>query len=236
MANNILPVSHEGAVRAMVRDKFPNGDIQRTTYRYTHKLTANNATRNFDLVNGNGTRQPGERYINSNDTVVLFALKVGIAKVDDALHGNINNAITYTYPDPLIFSEVGTPPEQPEAAALMAVYNGDLQLKIDTDILLESYKLYRHYQAPVTQKNSVEVPSYNTETSGYVDLVHPQILPGDRTLELIFAPGSGADLTHIGGKSGTSNFLVIEFDAYVVKGGASRVTVLNQHNHQNTRN
>lgn len=227
---SVLPYSLAGSVFAQIKAKHPNADIQETTYRYYHKLTATSLPFNLNLVTGTGSLQPGEHFISTNDGAVLYRGSIALVKVDTKSKGNINNYPSYCYPDLSVFDGAAdvtqTPATQTEAGCLESIYNGGhIQLKANSTILLDRLSTERFRSVPITQSAAgTEHASYNGETPQMVAFVQPQILTGKDTLEVIVSHGSGADLSQIGGGPDDENYLVITFDAFVLKNYAQSVT------------
>ncbi|MGH1339285.1 MAG: hypothetical protein ACRBFS_24415 [Aureispira sp.] len=227
-----LPITRAGSVYAQVKAKFPNADIQETSYRYYYKLTPTSLPFNLNLTAGTGQHQPGENYISLNDGTVLYAMAMALVKVNTKALGNVNNYASYSYPDLEIFNGPAVSPpggglDSPtEAECLESIYHGgNIQLKANSTILLDYLSTKRFRRVPIVQSDPGALQaSYNQETPQMVDIIQPQVLTGKDTLELIISPGSGADLSQIGGVVDTENYLVIDFDAFVLKNYATSVT------------
>jgi hypothetical protein len=87
--------------------------------------------------------------------------------------------ISQTYPDPSIFTT--------GAAALRAVYNGDLRLAVNNNVLLTAWPLDRHYLAPQTQTQAgppAVINQKDMSTDGIIPCEPNIVLVGTKNNEL----------------------------------------------------
>ncbi len=225
----VLPITVEQSVFAKARAIYgPKAQIQETDIRVESVLGASKVSTTFNL-NGDGINQrPTEQFIGRNDLVILYALMVGIQKVETAgglALGNGGNYQTYTYPDLSVFNTAAVAPAVSEAAALMAIYNGAISMRANTYELLNKERLNRFYRAPETQFNLANSTQAQMSDNRFVHIAQPAILSGRDTNVLEFEQAQGADTTLIGGDTTKAeNVLVFHFKAVTIRNGAQPTT------------
>lgn len=221
--STVLPITVEGSVLAKARRIYGSkAQIQETDIIVEHELSASDVSHEFNL-NGDGVNQKkGQMFIGRNDLVILYALMVGVKKLNTALNGNSGNYKTYTYPDKNIFSNAGVPPQLPESGALMAVWNGTFGMKANTYELLNEESLTRFYRAPETQDSATTEAQLDGQR--FIHIAQPAILSGRDTNTLNFVQAAGADTELIAGATDTQNVLVFHFKALVIRNGAQAAT------------
>lgn len=215
----VLPITVEGSVLAKARRIYgQSAQIQETDIVVEHVLTASNVSHTFNL-NGDGINQrPNELFIGRNDLQIIYALMVGVKKINTALDGNSGNYPVYTYPDLTVFNDAAAGTSVSEAAALMAIWNGTIGMKANTYELLNKERLNRFYNAPETQVSATT--QAQLQPSRFVHISQPAILSGRDTNTLEFVAAQGADTAKIGGAAGTQNVLVFHFKSLVIRNGA----------------
>lgn len=125
------------------------------------------------------------------DAFVISGIKIGIAAPDDA--SDQNNTFTIdTYPNPVKYGTAN-------ALALNALYNANLQIAVNNDIILPKWDLWRHYNAPETQQTApLGAGSPMDQDRGAFDGFYPMepnvVLIGQKnTTFQIFFKGNGLE-------------------------------------------
>lgn len=224
--DQILPITRvQGIIQKMRQIFGKNAQLQQTSLRFEHVLTANNVAKKFNFTGNNQNNRPNEIFLGQNDAVVLYAQRIGVQKVNNAggfTAAASGNSPVYTYPDKTIFNDAAVAPNVSEADALMAIWNGTTSLKTNTIELQNVQELSRFYRANQTQVTAATQAQLNA--LGFVDIDMPPIISGRDTTILDFVPAVGADLALIGGAANTTNVLVIQYEAIVARNAAQPAT------------
>lgn len=223
--DQILPITRvQGYITKMRQIFGSNAQLQQSTLRFEHVLTPNNVAKKFNFTGNNQNNRPNEIFLGQNDAAVLYAQRIGVQKVDNstATAASSGNSPVYTYPDKFIFDDPAAGVNVSEADALMAIWNGTTSLKTNTIELQNVQELSRFYRANQTQASATTQSQLNM--LGFVDIDMPPIISGRDTTILDFVPAVGADLALIGGATGTTNILVIQYEIIVARNAAQPAT------------
>lgn len=219
----VLPVNEAGEILTKLRIMFGDkAQIQESDVRLEHVLTAASVANTFNMQGDGRDRRDLEVYINRNDLVVLYELKVAVNKTVDALDGNNGNSVDFTYNDLDEFPDPAAGTSQSEANALQAIWAGTMSIKSGTYEVLNRLILRRFRIVNQTQQSGTT--QAELKESGFVKFNQPYILSGRDNNELVFAPAAGADTALIGGAAGTTNILVLHFKSFTVRNGAQPLT------------
>lgn len=228
----VLPVNEAGEILTKLRLMFGvKAQIQESDVRLESLLTASSVQHVYNMQ-GDGTAQRElEVFINRNDLVVFYELKVAVNKIVDTVDGNNGNSIDYTYNDLTAFPGPAVGTSQTEAGCLQAIWAGTISIKSNTYEVLNKMVLRRFRVVNQTQL-SVTTQAQLDE-SGFVKINQPYILSGRDNNEMAFAPAQGADVSQIGGAAGTTNNLVFHAKTFSVRNGAQALTNTEMKDYQN---
>lgn len=172
---------------------------------------------NFQVLINDGAANANERRLALTDAFTVTSLSVLIYK--QASGGAISAGTLDTFPNPLTYSNAG------EAAALQAIYNGYLSVRVNSVVYIDSLDVYRFYRAGTAQKG-VET---TTSPSVYVaneydrgDYPFYSLTPGIR---LSGATKNEISLTlpesvAMAGAGGTTNRVVCYLRGFLEQNGA----------------
>jgi hypothetical protein len=135
---------YDNAVR-LLRQAFPNQDVSRFkttqgTLRLELALSTALTNYQFQILNQTtGAQFNTEIRLNLQDSFVISSMGIFIAKPSGSTDTTFEldtyaNATKYT-----------------NAAAMNAIYNGQLQCKINNDVVIPAWDLQRHFYRPQTQ-------------------------------------------------------------------------------------
>lgn len=134
--------------KQLLQNAFPGQSIAafKMTQSYLRlelALAANQTNYNFQILNQTtGSQFNTEKRLNLQDSFVIAELAVLIAKPSSSTDSNFEldtyaNTVKYT-----------------NAGAMNALYNGELQAKINNDVVLPGWDLQRHFYRPQTQQTA----------------------------------------------------------------------------------
>lgn len=122
------------------------GAIVTQSYLRLEKPLGTQQTVSFDVLNnvGTSTPNPTERRLAITDNFLVTEMSIFIFKVTTA--AVTQTGILDTWPNALTYTGSG------EAANLMNLYNGYLNIKINSTTFIESLDLYRFYRVGTAQQ------------------------------------------------------------------------------------
>lgn len=110
--------------------------------------TINNV--NFDVLVNQGSSNTTERRLQLTDTFTITDMAIFIYKAGSTTSPSSTDrakAALRSWPNPQVFTGTG------EAANLMNVYNGYMQLRVNTEVLIDSLDIMEFYRVHTSQKN-----------------------------------------------------------------------------------
>lgn len=120
------------------------GVVTTQSYLRLEQVLGTNGTINFQVLLNDGSANANERRLNISDAFTVTALSVLIYKITTG--AAISRATLDTFPNPLTYSGAG------EAAALQAIYNGYLTVRVNSTVYIDSLDCYRFYRAGTAQR------------------------------------------------------------------------------------
>ena len=171
---------------------------------------------NFDVLLNQGAANANEKRLAITDAFTITSLAIAIYKIPSG--GNISSGQLDTYPNPLTYVGAG------EAAALQAIYNGYLTVRVNSTIYIDSLDAYRFYRVGVAQAGVLSAvgSAYNASSFERGDYPFYALTPGirlsgstknDISLSL---PESVA----LAGTAGSTNRIVCYFRGFLEQNGA----------------
>lgn len=103
----------------------------------------------------NPTLFPTEKRLNLQDSFVISSIGIFLAAPTGATDGAF---IPMSYPNPLTFTTT-------TARDAQTIYNGSLEIKVNNNVLVPDWDVWRHYDRPQTQSVAV-APAAADEISG----------------------------------------------------------------------
>jgi len=171
---------------------------------------------NFDVLLNQGAANANEKRLAITDAFTITSLAIAIYKIPSG--GNISSAQLDTYPNPLTYVGAG------EAAALQAIYNGFLTVRVNSTIYIDSLDAYRFYRVGVAQAGVLSAvgSAYNASSYERGDYPFYALTPGIR---LSGATKNDISLTlpqsvAMGGTAGSTNRIVCYFRGFLEQNGA----------------
>lgn len=104
---------------------------------------------NFNVLQNQGTANVTEKRLAITDTFTITSLSVMIFKAGagtTATQVEISQSLLQLWANPQVFTGVG------EAAALRALYNGNMQIKVDGTVYIDSLDLMRFWRPGTSQQ------------------------------------------------------------------------------------
>lgn len=179
----------------------------------------------FNTLINQGSQNNTEVRLNMTDrfcvaSMGLFLMKAGTTTT--ATQAQIGSARLQTYPNRAVFSAAN------EADNLQQIYNGQLQVKINSVVFYQNWDVMRHYRVPTSQQG-VAVSTVATDgiipVSGYDSVAYPfsSVVPsfeldgkGKNEINLVL-PNS----TNLGGTN-SQNFVVLILRGLLIQNGSER--------------
>jgi len=117
--------------------------LTQSTYRFEQPLVAGNTQYQFPVLINEAIYSNTEKRLKQQDSCVVSALAMFVA-----LPASLTDAAykLLSYPNPYVFGS--------NAAPLGALYNGNLSLAVNNDILVPNWDLFKHYVVPQTQQTT----------------------------------------------------------------------------------
>lgn len=102
-----------------------------------------------------------EKRLNLQDSFVVASVGIFLAAPSSATAANF---LPMTYPNPLVFTAA-------TAADANTLYNGSLEIKVNNNVLVPDWDIYRHYNRPETQ--AVAAPPAQADENSGIDGFYP---------------------------------------------------------------
>ena len=158
---NKLKVQATDRTRAIFNSlKKRNGVISTQSYLRLEAVLGTQGNVTFPVLLNEGQANANERRLSITDAFTITSLAIVIYK--QASGGKISAGVLDTFPNPLVYSGGG------EAAALMAIYNGYLSVRVNSVVYIDSLDAYRFYRAGVAQEGVIVSQTATPTTSPYV--------------------------------------------------------------------
>jgi hypothetical protein len=200
-------------------------------------LAPGQSTYVFNIRKGVDSPISGESKLDQTDAFAVTGLSIRFSKVDFSAgaYSNHGNYPAFTYPDPNYFNGAGTgaTPPKPEWQGLQTVVNGNMQVNVGGDIVVDgtAASLMTFNPAATYTATPLALPQIGGESlneHGFFMLTPQYILDGgqDNSFVLTVAPGDrtliDGNLTSAGAAATTRNILWLFVLGYKVKNhGAS---------------
>lgn len=184
------------------RVKRPGVITTQSYLRFEKSIQGTFNSISFDVLVNQGSASTTERRLQLTDTFTITQLALFIYKAGTTTtvtNDDKAKATLFSWPNPNVFT-------QTVADSLMNVYNGFLQLRVNTEVLIDSLDIMQFYRVHTTQNGAVtnaqdEWPMIN---NGFKKIVPTITLNGAAKNEInLFFPQS-IDLTG----SAESNYIV----------------------------
>lgn len=154
--------------------KKRKGVVTTQSYLRLESVLGTTGQINFDVLLNQGQANANEKRLAITDAFSITSMAVMIYK--QAAAGAISAGQLDTYPNPLIYSNAG------EAAALQAIYNGFLTIRVNSTIYIDSLDVYRFYRVGVAQAGVLSAvgSAYNASSYEKGDYPFYGLTPGIR--------------------------------------------------------
>jgi hypothetical protein len=156
----------------------------------------------FDVLTNQGAASTTERRLQLTDTFTITQLAIFIYKAGTTTtvtNSDKAKALLYANPNPNVFTQTVTD-------SLYNVYNGYMQLRVNTEVLIDSLDIMQFYRVHTTQNGAVAnaTEEWNAINNGFKKIVPTITLNGAAKNEInLFFPES----INLGG-SAESNYVV----------------------------
>lgn len=169
MNNLDMRMTYENAKQVLMR-AFPNvpdilslTKLTQSTYRFEQPLVAGNTQYQFPVLVNEAVFSNTEKRLKQQDSAIVNSLAMFVALPASATDAAFQ---LYSYPNAFIFGA--------NAAPLNALYNGNLSLAVNNDILVPNWDLFKHYHVPETQQTAaLAAASPMDELNGAEDCFYP---------------------------------------------------------------
>lgn len=146
--------------------------LTQNTYRFEQPLVAGNTLYSFPILVNENVYSNTEKRLLQQDSAIVYEIGIFIAKpasaTDTAFYPR-------TYPNSVEFGA--------NAGAQIALYNGNLSLAVNNDILISNWDLIKHLQVPQTQATAATnspIDEFNGSESGFYPLEPNIVLVGSK--------------------------------------------------------
>jgi len=205
--------------------KYKGCPINRTQLR-SDVLLASSSQYKFNITTNSGaTQTSSENWLEQNDIFVAtsWALVLG-AKLATAGAGAKR---LFTYPNPSIPNAVsGKMGNGANAANIYALYNGKMNLTIQSTLWLKNVELITALNQPITQGGVFGATGFTPATGYYVDTMDFSemfidmggyiVFPGNQQPQLTI----NCDAVNMANDSTFENYAILMFDGFLVQNGA----------------
>lgn len=202
------------------------GSVPTLSYlRFEVNLTGSMSAINFQVLANQGTPNVTENRLQLSDmfsplSYGFFIEKVGTSATFSAVTDAEKAAgILRTFPDPKVFTGGTTT----EAAALQAIYNGYMSLKISNNILIPSFPMLKFYRVPDAQATinfystgPTQQAGWSNENWGMIDFQPSISLMGSQNINLAVTLPTAVTVTG----TSSSNVAVFLMYGYLLQNGA----------------
>ena len=196
--------------------KKRRGVVSTQSYLRLEQTLGTQGSVTFPVLVNDGTSNANERRLSITDAFTITSLSVLIYK--QASGGAISAGVLDTFPNPLIY--VGG-----QAAALQAIYNGYLSVRVNSVVYIDSLDTYRFYRVGVAQAGleTTTTPAvYGASSYDKGDYPFYSLTPGIR---LSGATKNELTLTlpesvAMAGSAGTTNRVVLYVRGFLEQNGA----------------
>lgn len=197
--------------------KKRQGVVTTQSYLRLEQVLGSQSSINFPVLVNDGAANKNEKRLAITDAFTITSLAVAIYK--QAAGGNISAGVLDTFPNPLTYTGAG------EAAALQAIYNGYLSMRINSVVFIDSLDVYRFYRAGTAQRGveTTTTPStyvaseYNRGDYPFYSLTPGIRLSGATKNELSLTLPEPAAMA---GGGGTVNYCVLYLRGFLEQNGA----------------
>jgi hypothetical protein len=149
MAMNVNGRYDQGDVYNRV--KRPGVITTQSYLRFEKSIQGTFNSLSFDVLVNQGAAGTTERRLQLTDTFTITQLALFIYKAGTTTavtNGDKAKATLFSWPNPNVFT-------QTVADSLMNVYNGFLQLRVNTEVLIDSLDIMQFYRVHTTQNGAV---------------------------------------------------------------------------------
>lgn len=220
----VITLSTEAAALARVKSFFGHdAQIQPSYFRMEKVLSADDVDHEFVLTDK--AQREMERTLGKNDVAVVYAMGVFLQKVDKTRTTSNANSTNYSYPDKAVFATAATVTGVSEADALESIYNGTVDMKIDTFEAIQSMSLQPYRVVPEIQASATTQASIGSES--FIPFYNVYALQGDSNIVLNFKKPAKSNTENIGGGADEENVMSIVMKAFIVRNAAKKLTNMN---------
>lgn len=167
--------------------------------RLEYKTTGTLSVIPFTVLDSQSGKTVTERRLKINDTFTVMAISfyLGIAPTGYDTDAKVSKTVLHTFPNSLVVTAA-------EAVNLQAIYNGYLNLVIDSTTFLDSVPMYKFYRVGTSQQgvgsdaaNNAKIPrsQFDSEMYGISDQVPSIELNGGANITLNVNLPTAVDLT-----------------------------------------
>jgi len=208
----VITLNSYAAIATKLARAFANTEnvvVRQDCIRASAKLTNNSTGFVFNLSNDGGTQivDPVEKRIQKNDLFVPVSMGLGICKTVTATFPAQSNASLKWYVDTAVFAAAN------EEESLNALYNGQLTLKSDQTILIDTMPIV-DWIAPQDQ-----IGFGDGSQSPLAEQFRNFVLRGDALLQAII--GTAGSTVAIAGGAGEQNYAHLVLRGFTIQGGCS---------------
>lgn len=171
MTNLDARLIYENA-KAALRKAFPDVPqiaeickLTQSTIRLEQPITAGNRLYTFPVLKNENLYSSTEVRLLQQDSAVIYQMGAFVAKAATPQTGAYK---LHTYPNLIAFPTAGA------ADAMDAIYNGNLSIAVNNDILVPNWDVFKHLNVPETQATGA--PGANSpidEVRGAFDSFYP---------------------------------------------------------------
>lgn len=168
------------------RVKRPGVITTQSYLRFEKSIQGTFNSISFDVLVNQGSTNTTERRLQLTDTFTITDLSIQLYTAATASADDRAKARLYTYDNPNVFS-------QTVVDSLKNLYNGYMQLRVNTEVLIDSLDIMQFYRSQTTQFGAVAnaTDEWNAINNGFKKIVPTITLNGAAKNEInLFFPQS----------------------------------------------
>ena len=207
-------------MRAIINSlKKKKGVIATQSYLRLEQPLGTTGSIAFQVLQSQQNTTVNEKRLALPDSFLITSLAIMTYKISAG--SNVSTGVLNTFPNPFVYTTAG------EAAALQALYNGYLSVRVNSVVYIDSLDTYRFYRAGVAQKGldvstgtnpEYQASEWNKGDYPFYGLTPGVMLSGATKNELnLVLPESSA----MGAKAGDVNYVVLYLRGVLLQNAAT---------------
>lgn len=150
--------AYNAAVAAFGESALSTMKLTDSYLRLEQNIVAGKTQYNFPILVNNSSQTNTEQRLNLQDSFVVAQFGFFVANPSGATDAAY---ILQTFPDPIVFATAGA------AGAMQVLYNGNISLTVNNNVLIPAWDTYRHYVVNQTQASASLKGQNNAATDSF---------------------------------------------------------------------